>query len=175
MIVEALWFSSLVIMLISFVCVFSCFAVGFRRALLIKDMPMRWGAEERRRIVPITMAIFSVLGIIVSLCSYYAVNYFWISNVRSLVKCENGVAKYSSESVVDPFYLLEGLSDLSKTKRSGSRPTVSVDVAVKCNGNVVNVYFKKDSRDPNLYWVYPDLPFHGGVGYIHVDKVGEKQ
>ncbi|GGX65920.1 hypothetical protein GCM10007392_36910 [Saccharospirillum salsuginis] len=72
--------------------------------------------------------------------------------------------------VKDSSVLTESLNNLSQTKRSGSRPTKTYRLELYCQGKSIALVLKQDSRDPELYWVYPNLLFHGGLGYAHIKE-----
>ncbi|MDD1783104.1 hypothetical protein LRP49_18200 [Enterovibrio sp. ZSDZ35] len=66
-----------------------------------------------------------------------------------------------------PFNIQGKTIDIINSKLSGSHPTKKFEVQVTGKNLVLNLIFRADSRDANMYWVYyPYYKLSGSVFYV---------
>ena len=101
--------------------------------------------------------------------SFYFANHLYMKRIENISMCEDVSITLEGKSVKDVTALIRPLNNLSQTKKSGSRPTQSYRLELHCKSESITLTLKQDSRDPELFWVYPDLLFHGGLGYARIE------
>lgn len=109
--------------------------------------------------------------LLIPIATFQITNYFYVSKLESILDCRDLEIIVDGRIAKNPATISKALKSISRKKLSGSRPTVSHEVFIRCDNERLELYFKRDSRDSNLYWVYPDLPLHGGLGYIAIENL----
>jgi hypothetical protein len=112
-----------------------------------------------------------LVAVIVLLSGIFLFSYkshFIAGEIETMLRDKSVTIEIENKIYEDKDRFIQEFFNRSQTKLSGSRPTETTNIQIITSEKGVNLQFKRDSRDQNLYWVF-EPKTSTKLGYVTTD------
>lgn len=140
--------------------------IGVIKVVLVSKINGSLHVSEIEKRILILLLILLISSVLIE--EYRA--HFIIRNIQVMLTEETVKIITGRNFVLNKAQFIQDFSKIKTVKHSGSSPRESINLLILTSKGTLDLNFKRDSKEKNLYWVYyPKHPFSGSLGYLKTE------